>query len=240
MAEPLSVTVVGGSVALAALSAAANASDLVQGLDSYLSIVDPAAGCSVDAEPFVLKAPPPPASEAPADKHRALRPEGAQGSARTGAPATPAASSTTRQTPSPAVPTLKFVADLVSVENEISLLDSLLLEFNQPQAFLSLAVFQHGDSVTCVPHLRLLSGFDSRIGNQVSFKCRAVAHSDSAAIVVTEVLYNPFFKESGFITAFHSIQLNDRLNLEFLRFDAAPSNAFHCAPINTRLRIRPR
>jgi hypothetical protein len=226
MADPMSVTVVGGSATLAALSALANTSDLVQGLDSYLSIVDPGAGCSLDLEPFVLRK-----SSKPKPKPK---PKASAASSRT----LPAAKSAASPPPDPGSTMPSFASSepagapivkwwLIVVENQISALDSLLGETRSPSVIIGLDVLKTDDSVTCVPYLAHLSGFDSRVGNQVSIKCQAVPYSDSAAATIfINVFYNPFYDESGFITTVYSARYDDEFELTYLHARWAPENAF--------------
>jgi hypothetical protein len=238
MAEPVSTaaTTAAAPVALTALSAAANASDLVQALDSYLGLVDPAEGCSLDVEGFVLRDPLPaePKPEGAADKNRAQRPEGAPKSARVGA---------VEPTKSSSRYAHKYFATtpLVEVTRPISDWEKALGRKDPPVATLAMYAWRFVDSIAFVPFMMYLKGFDSKIGNQVKFKLRALMHADNVATVTTEVLYNPFGKESGYITVAHFFRLGGtKLDVRVSDFRWVPTSAVRCTELGSQVTITPR
>lgn len=223
MAEPMTVTIVGGSILLSTLSAAANTSDLVQGLDSYQSLADPAAGCSLDAEPFKVTRPSDEDASSNTDKNQGLRPEGAKSDSR-------ADKTKPAKASKDAIPERKGGAFLVGVTSKRSIVDQLTYE-PDPNVSLVLDIRVLGNTAVCVPYLHSMVGFDTRLGHQVAFSCRAIEHGDGAATLVTRCLFNPFLKESGHITVWHFISFTaTEPKVKFLDVTFAPRKAFKAAP----------
>jgi hypothetical protein len=216
MADPV---VTPTAIALATLAAIANLSDLVQGADAYLSLADPAAGCALDVEPFSLMKPPPKDATPVEDRNKALRAEGAKPSSRADKP---------KGAPTPPYqPSRTSVKALLTVRNKKSRLDGVLgILSDEPRAALLLDIWDLESAVVCIPWLGDRVGFDSRIGNQVSFKCRATPAGDSAATILTEAHYNPFNETAGFITAIHHVTMTDRVTFRLLKILCVPSDAF--------------
>jgi len=216
MADPVLTP---SAIALATLGAIANLADLVQGADAYLNLADPAAGCALDVEPFSLMKPPSQGAAPVEDRNKALRPEGAKPSSRADKP---------KDAPTPPyTPSRTLVKSLLVVRNKRSPLDGALGQLSdEPRAALLLDIWDLEKAVVCIPWLGERVGFDTRIGNQVSFKCKATPAGDSAATIVTEAYYNPFNETAGFITAIHHVALTDRVRFRLLKILCVPSNAF--------------
>jgi hypothetical protein len=240
MAEPASASLTGAALAFALGGALA---DVVQGLDSYISLVDPAEGCKLESEPFVLRRPAATTPEPPADKNKKLRPGGggteadksrelrAEGHSPSAGPA-----AVPPQQRSSEDPKLLSVSSVPWTRKS-----------PDPVVTISLASMSTTRFAVCAPYISELHGFDSRLGHQANIKCQAVTvlELEHAAVLVSQVLFNPYTQESGFITLWHTVVLdkdgNVHVTYQEKKTKSVPDKAFTVANYGGfTVRISPR
>lgn len=216
MAEPLT----GAALALAIGAAVADAASLVQVVDSYVSLADPAEGCKLEAEPFVLRLPPPATPQAPTDKNKTLRPAVAS-------PSTPDKSKSLR--PEGHSKSANTPSSLPQrVDQQIWLLSLIPQGGEGAVVEISLATMAGPAVAACFPYVSKLSGFDSRIGHQAAIKCKVVSTVEHAALLATQVLFNPLLSESGLVTIWQLVRFgsDQRVYVKELKHVSVPEGAF--------------
>jgi hypothetical protein len=209
---------------------------LIQGLDAYLNLTDPAAGLVLEAEPFTLTRQGKTETEQPADKNKGLRPGGADKKTqpadknkalRPEGAAQPADEPSAATLPPWGTPQDHLLLRIAYLQGGIS--TEMLIEHGlalESLVEVVLRTYRLGDSMICIPVLKKWSGFNTRIGNQMSIKSQvALLEGGATGILFLQVLYNPFRRAPGRLFIEFSVALGETLRISYVNSSFVPESA---------------